>query len=197
MGDTDVNHFRQWMHRLGGPTQRRNVPYVNGTKRWCTCLLCGTGEMRGAVTIRSHFEGSSHAANYERVKALETAERLAAEAEKRRNYSAVLTASLGQIRLTRWRNEIKAFLYDYIQTGNAGHLTRASRLYLMEKFSLLELALWKANICDGIVFSSMQEMREYEVLDSAFDPNAYATEKRMTSGCEVIIPLVLSFMKKE
>ena len=153
-------------------------------------------------SIPQHFQGRTHTRKYRRVQALEeetTAAAAAAETEKRRKYTALLAATLGQTGLPRWRNEIKACLYDYIQTGGDESvlIRTVKRFLLLERLSLLELALWKASICDGVLFSSMQEMREYEVLDSAFDPNAYATEKRVTSGCEVIIPLVLSFLKQE
>ena len=149
-------------------------------------------------SIPKHFQGRTHTRKYRRVQALEE-EAEEASVIERRKYSASLAASLGQLGLPRWRNEIKACLYDYIQTGGDESvlIRTVKRFLLLERLSLLELALWKASICDGVLFSSMQEMREYEVLDSAFDPNAYATEKRVTSGCEVIIPLVLSFLKQE
>ena len=197
--DNDENfRLRKWMYHLGNPTQRRNVLYVEGSERHCRCLLCDTGYMNGS-SITDHFQGSTHARKYRRVQTLEEEAAAAAAAEERRKLCASISAAAQRkIGLPRWRNEIKASMYDYIQTGNADDLTRTvKRFSLLEELSLLELALWKTNICDGIVFSSIQEMREYGVLDPAFDPNEYAKEKRVTSGCEVIIPLVLSFLKQE
>ena len=59
--------------------------------------------------------------------------------------------------------------------------------------SLLELAIWKVNIC-RVHFSSVQEMKEYPVLDSSFDPSEYARTRRVTSGCTVVITQVISFL---
>ena len=59
--------------------------------------------------------------------------------------------------------------------------------------SLLELAVWKASICN-LHFSSIEEMKEYPVLETSFNPSEYMRTRRVTSGCAVIIPQVMLFL---
>jgi hypothetical protein len=68
-----------------------------------------------------------------------------------------------------------------------------SKYELMEKLSLLELAIWKQQIV-GHVFLSVQEAREYWVLEEGFDFKEYFFQRRVTSGVAVIVPIVLSFL---
>ena len=65
----------------------------------------------------------------------------------------------------------------------------------LEITSLLELALWKANIVDNIFFSSMAEMREYSILEPTFHVDEHVKEKKITCGSSVVIPLVCSFLQ--
>jgi hypothetical protein len=65
----------------------------------------------------------------------------------------------------------------------------------MERLSLLELAIWKANCTAyGVIFSTMQEIDDYWTLESSFDPLVYLQQKRITSGVTVIIENVLPFL---
>eukprot|EP00978_Attheya_sp_CCMP212_P023707 scaffold73105_cov49-Attheya_sp.AAC.4 len=64
----------------------------------------------------------------------------------------------------------------------------------MERISLLELAIWKSRICDGLVFFHVDEMRQYPALDEDFDPTDYAQNIRITSGSAIIIPRVMEFL---
>jgi len=69
-----------------------------------------------------------------------------------------------------------------------------AEVFRRETASVLELALWKARICDGIIFTSVQEMREYEILDPEFNVGEYTKKMRITCGAEVIIPLVMEYL---
>lgn len=64
----------------------------------------------------------------------------------------------------------------------------------MERSSLLELAIWKARICDGVIFRSVNEMQEYKILDEEFDSSAYSKKMRVINGSDVTIPRVLEFL---
>jgi hypothetical protein len=66
---------------------------------------------------------------------------------------------------------------------------------LMERLSLLELAVWKTSLASDAFFSTMEELDAYWTLDRRFDPVAYANERRVTSGITVIIQGVLPFLK--
>jgi len=68
------------------------------------------------------------------------------------------------------------------------------KYHRMEILSLLELALWKAKICDGLTFHSMQEMREYSILEVDFDAQAFAQEMRISCARQVVVPLVSAFL---
>jgi hypothetical protein len=64
----------------------------------------------------------------------------------------------------------------------------------MERLSLLELAIWKANCTSYGVFSTMQEIDDYWALEGGFDPRVYLHQKRITSGVTVIIENILPFL---
>lgn len=64
----------------------------------------------------------------------------------------------------------------------------------MEQTSLLELALWKASIADGVFFSRIDDAREYAALEETFDSQEYIRNARIASGCETVIPLVMAFL---
>jgi len=91
---------------------------------------------------------------------------------------------------------MKARVYDYAVT-KVGSPLEINKLYLkycrMEVTSLLELIIWKASIC-GDIFLTLQEVHDYKALDEDFDPLGYIRDKHITSGVEVIVPLVTSFL---
>eukprot|EP00977_Amphora_coffeiformis_P002929 scaffold567_cov170-Amphora_coffeaeformis.AAC.3 len=185
-----------WMYRLGAPNQYRNVPYVVGsnTNIGCIrCVLCGTGDMF-RKTAAFHFNGSGHQTMYRQVRALEE------EEENRRQREAYIRSV--QTRVARlghlsWRWEVKAALHDYYVQNVP---TVAYAMHVLEKYermeqlSLLELAIWKCQICDGVTFSSLQEMREYQIVDEDFDSTRFAQEMRRLGASSIIIPLVASFL---
>jgi hypothetical protein len=61
---------------------------------------------------------------------------------------------------------------------------------MMEVKSLLELVLWKVKILNHIMFQSVQEVREYPVLDEQFDVNNFLMTVRITCGSEIVIPAI-------
>ena len=64
----------------------------------------------------------------------------------------------------------------------------------MERLSLLELAVTKSSVCDGVYFTNLEQMKEYSVLEEGFDRSKYLKRARITSGAEVIIPLVRRYL---
>lgn len=154
------------------------------------CLLCQTGYMP-ANGAKHHFNGSKHSAAFHRVKNLEN------EYVEKEIFMVTVQNRLENLGLDVWRWRVKAALYDVSRGARKDFLAvlrMLERYEIMEILSLLELALWKAQICDGLTFSSVQEMREYQILDENFDPTNFAMEMRAISGSAVIIPLVKSFL---
>jgi hypothetical protein len=83
----------------------------------------------------------------------------------------------------------RAHYFRFVQT--------LERYEQMERLSWLELAIWKANCIAkttayGVVFSTMQEIDDYWVLESSFDPLVYRQQKRITSGAIAIIETFFS-----
>ena len=180
----------QWIGKLGAVTQFRGVDYVvmigNGQVQ---CKLCGTGGMYKSSRM-SHFLGSGHAMMYNDIQKLE----LKLNRLDKVLQSEARVRKLGSI---HWQRHVKSLMFEYTSQGVvpigewSQFLTKYER---MERTSLLELAIWKARICDGLFFQSLEQVHEYKLLDSSFDEVAYRKNLRFLSGAEVIIPLVVEFL---
>jgi hypothetical protein len=107
--------------------------------------------------------------------------------------------------LPRWRWEIESLLLEYVQDDEGAATLSSSvalskakivltKYELMERLSLLELAVWKASLASDPFFSTMEELDAYWTLDRNFDPVAYVNARRVTSGITVIIQGVLPFL---
>merc|ERR1712038_1730054 len=113
-----------------------------------------------------------------------------------------------QLGLESWRNAIKASILDYLRAFEESVEPESKVMFKplstvekclvryeqMERLSLLELALWKAKICDGTYFQNMQQVREYHILEDNFDVKEYVKIARVQCGSEVIVPIVLSYL---
>ena len=64
----------------------------------------------------------------------------------------------------------------WTQIGGTGR--RLSKAYV----PLLELAVWKASICDYDHFESLQEVSDYSALEDGFDSVEFVKQKRITRG---------------
>ena len=162
------------------------------------CTLCNTGFMHrnGAG---SHFESYFH-----RILAQKEA-----EAERLRILKAARIQRLHSIMLPSWadieiylgsdawKRNMKVLMYDFI-TANLGSEAQIKSQYevycRMETTSLLELAVWKASICDYVHFESFQEVYDYSALEEGFDSLEFVKQNRITSGAAVIIPRVMEFL---
>ena len=194
----------QWMYRLGSIHQYSGVDYTNiaqdGDVR---CLLCDTGWMSRRQRIQ-HFHGSKHAKKYRQViKIQEEHTRLAQEQTEQKDRSdrvlcmQALDLRVGKLGLQAWRNTVRATMFDYCQSRcDMAYVTTVLKQHeLKETASLLELAIWKAHIIgNGVIFQSVADMREYQILDEDFDPRQFAAKLLLKSGAEVIIPNVLAFL---
>jgi hypothetical protein len=117
-----------------------------------------------------------------------------------------LQSRVSSLGLPRWRWEIESLLLKHVHDDEDGTATESSsvalnkaklvltKYELMERLSLLELAVWKASLASDPFFSTMEELDVYWTLDRNFDPIAYANERRVTSGITVIIQGVLPFL---
>ena len=66
------------------------------------------------------------------------------------------------------------------------------RLERKERCSLIDLAMLRAGVKPA--FSTLEEVREYVILDPAFDPSEFLLQTRATNGSGVVIPLVMDFL---
>lgn len=191
-------HLGQWMNRLGAVNQYRNVDYVVKEAGFYRCLLCETGGMH-LQKGHKHFSGTKHVGRHRYVRILEEDDRQSKKKEKAILFRVSMATLMHDYQMPTyhpWKVKAKALLFDRVLDQKSDEeVDLALRKYgLMEKLSLVELALWKSRICDGITFHSMQEMREYTTLESEFDANEYAREMRISCGSEVVIPLVLTYL---
>jgi hypothetical protein len=174
---------------LGAPNQYRGVSYVSHEGGQYRCMLCETGGMN-SVSAKKHFNGSRHLQRHSAI----------AERQRKifcmRYVKNVYKRILPQIRHSAWRDKIKSEMCDFV-TGAKGYNDcelLCAKLFRMEALTSLELALWKARITDGAAFSTMQDLRDYPILDSAFDVDTFASDMRISCGSQVVIPLVLEYL---
>ena len=79
--------------------------------------------------------------------------------------------------------------------------TSLLRFERMELGCLLEMAMWKAAICNGlrwdgtigVALHSMAEVREYKILDGNFNEKSFLRKRRKECGSHIVVPLVLQF----
>lgn len=199
----------QWIGALGFATQWRGVPYVKQHGRGnYECLLCQTGCIKKR-NVKSHFRGAHHFKAYNKVKAMgEGTSHNKVNEMKCRPFSVYAKSNQKRIeRLScrKWRDDIKSFVYDISCWSKNHSFDNAcssdviskliSRYERMEVISLLELAIWTADIFKGLRFQSIHEMKEYIVLDEDLDPSDYSNQMRIRkSVCHVIIPRVIEFL---
>mmetsp|Transcript_12691 Transcript_12691/g.22969 ORF Transcript_12691/g.22969 Transcript_12691/m.22969 type:complete len:190 (-) Transcript_12691:24-593(-) len=185
----------EWIGQLGTLHQFRDVSYVEKSIGNVRCLLCGTGWMpRG--TRACHFQGFQHARNYDQVRRLEQEKCSLQHLKSNTERTKSLEGRVNSLGLEKWRLHCKALMYEQAvhsqpETICMNVLAKYER---MERISLLELAIWKSRICDGLVFFNVDEMRQYPALDEDFDPTDYAHNIRITSGSAIIIPRVMEFL---
>jgi len=140
-----------------------------------------------------HFNGSKHRKKHA---ALQKLDQQHDEILNRYETLKDAQASVELIRYPPWKLAAMAMLYGVMVGTKSG--VRAYMLvrkyHRMEILSLLELALWNAKICDGLTFHSMQEMREYSILEADFEAQTFAKEMRISCGSQVVVPLVSAFL---
>jgi hypothetical protein len=193
----------EWIGKLGALNQHRDVPYVKkGDGKEVCCLLCGTGWMPPS-SRKAHFNGSTHASNYSRVQAAERRQKENELTLDRIQKMKEIELRIHRLGLRKWQNSMKSLMYEYTVHGAGdgvgvdeydGVLNKLKKYERMECVSLLELAIWKASICDGLVFASMVELRQYKVLEEDFDSTAYSKKRLVESGSHFIIPRVLEYL---
>lgn len=195
----------RWIGRLGGLHQYKGVLYVDifddGSVR---CNLCRTGCM-AEEQRKAHFHGSKHRMYYTHVK---TAERERNEAQQKRNvvaYRCSLAATyeerVKQLGCHQWQADVGFSMYQFIQHGGdilpqpKEALQKLERYEHMESLSLLELAIVKTKICDGVFFRTLDDLRDQHVLSNGtFNSSSHVHAMRVKSGCDVIIPNVARFL---
>jgi len=164
------------------PVFKKDGKFIEWSGPNVRCSMCATGFMH-RNSASSHFDSNCHK---NRLEEYESGCRLT-DSDIPSKYA--IAKLLGH---SEWRNDLKARIYDYAVDKKGSPLT-IRNLYRhyrkMEVTSLLELSIWKSSIC-GDVFLNLQEVYDCKALQVDFDPFEYIREKRITSGAEVIVPLV-------
>lgn len=173
--------------------QYRGAPYFENVEGSFVCNLCRTGHMLSLIVVRSHMHGQRHAKRYKTFLQREKENRVV----KNWRASLPLRPRIQGLGLERWRSHVSQLLFAYLGPGSETDFVNAKmflvKYELMEKLSLLDLAIWKQNIL-GNTFVTVQEARDYWVLEDGFDTQEFFFQRRMTSGVAVILPIVESFL---
>jgi hypothetical protein len=151
------------------------------------CTLCNTGCMSSAEVVRSHLGGTRHNNNIRRMATMTRVE-----------FAQKYDLFIDGIVHPQWRNQMKSDLYDYILSKKPENISNQLKKYQkLERVTLLELAVWKANCLylDGSGnFQTMQDIIDQWTMDETFDPATYKAERRFTATFAVIIRSVVQFL---
>jgi hypothetical protein len=159
--------------------------FVNENEGW-HCLLCNAGPMH-RKQVYHHSIAFKHS---KRCKEL---------AQER----SILKSRIKMLGYDLWRQQAvdvmsPVSIHSSVEDRRAHYFrfVRTLESYeQMERLSLLELVIWKANCTSyGVVFSTVKEINDYWALESGFDPLLYLQHKRITSGVTVIIENILPFL---
>ena len=142
------------------------------------CIICGTGEMHINGASR-HFNCREHRENERNAVWLDI---------KERNLNYMEFTGAVHVRCKICKTGLMHI------NGAHGHFDSSPHNTRIEQITLLEMMIWKASICDGVFFRTIQEVRDYSFLDQNFDPFEYMRKKRLVDGATVIIPLVMKFL---
>ena len=101
---------------------------------------------------------------------------------------------------------MKELLFDHIFTNQAHACENGipspiqqqlMKYTMLEKTSLLELAVWKASCLwfdDSMHFYTMQDILDRWAMYESFDPVAYKADRRFTISIAVIVKGVIQFL---
>jgi hypothetical protein len=134
--------------------------FVSNRRGYWRCLLCDAGPMR-MDSVRHHRNGIGHSSAIEALAQARSVfeariKTLGRELWRQQAVDAMSSVSLNHTSV----EDRRAHYSRFVQT--------LERYEQMERLSLLELAIWKANCTSyGVVFSVMQ------ALESGFDPISY------------------------
>lgn len=178
-------------YTLGNVNQRKGVNYVTIEDGFFRCHLCDTGWMtKGPAKL--HFNGRRHEKKWRALKAEQ-------EEERKIIIENAMLARVNNLGHDLWRRHVEQLIFDYVFENIGTDFSEAqkvlSKYELMEKTSLLELAIVKHNICDQLTFSTMQEVFDYEALEEEFDRKELLNSRRITCGSDVIIRNVMPFLE--
>ena len=199
--DTSNEWFR-WIGRLGALNQCRDVDYVEKKGSSVRCLLCKTGWMYSTKERMAHFEGKHHGQQYNQV-ARETKKKKIAMIRDSMLEQYYSDKKVNSITHLKWKADVMsqflevikdpddplAFLFDEEEFSKT-----VEKYVRMEVTSLLEEVLWKANICNSGLFSSVREVKEYPILEEGFDFKDFLKIKKITCGSEIVIPQVIAYL---
>ena len=197
--DTSNEWFR-WIGRLGTLNQCRDVDYVEKKGSSVRCLLCKTGWMHSTGRM-AHFKGNNHEQQYNQVvrEAKKYKIARARDCIFKLYYS---NKEVNSITHLKWKADVMSQLLEqmkdpekHLTNSNYNGIATTIQKYIrMEVTSLLEESLWKANICNSGLFSSVREVKEYPILEEGFDFKDFLKVKKITCGSEIVIPQVIAYL---
>jgi len=195
------NEWFQWVGKLGALNQYRDVDYVEKKGSSVRCLLCKTGWMHRGAGGMAHFAGYNHEQQYNQVV------REAKKNELARDRDSILeqyysNEKVNSITHLKWKADVMSQLLELMKIPHPATIPlfefgigkTIEKYVRMEVTSLLEEILWKANICNSGLFSSVREVKEYPILEEGFDFKDFLKIKRITCGSEIIIPQVVAYL---
>jgi hypothetical protein len=176
-----------------------HIPYIYNANGHWLCLLCNATSIPMQRVLRHHHHGSRHPdACKELAKARSVFKTRIKKLAGQRRWQQIVeeVARPPGEKTARTPVSQNTSVLDLQAHDFKFVRTLVERYEQMERLSLLELAIWKANcINHGLAFSTMQEIDDYGALESGFDPLVYIQQKRITSGAAVIIENVLPFLQ--
>jgi hypothetical protein len=164
---------------LPDPDEYKVAPYLESSDgKNFVCLLCSTSVMSGIEVVRTHCSGKKHINRY-RIFQVECEWELRRRLEPLQR-SFTLRPRIQALRLEKWKWHVSHMLLRFLESGSDVDLNRAE-------------AVWKQHIL-GRTFRTIQEARDFWLMDESFEAREYFVQQRVTSGVAVIVPIVLSFL---
>ena len=169
--------------------------FVRDSNGFYRCTLCYAGPMQSGQR-RQHREGGHHQSLLQQqLRVSRSLQQQQERASRCNEVESEILNGVAVLGLPRWRHAVKSRLFDFIyyNQGTKGGIFKAFQRYLlMERLSLLELAVWKASLLlDGL---TMQDLHHQWAMDERFDPAGFAREYRVVSGVAVIVPNVMAYL---
>lgn len=162
------------------------------------CNLCGTGWMNHH-NRRNHFNGRRHAKNMDTLRNHHDTFRNCHGTAEHLRTCDTYELQISKFPSIKWRESLRAMLHKVVMKRETLHTLKTSITRYENKEALTLVDLWclKCKACSGPEFYSMNEIREYIVLDANFEATAFLRLKWIICGSQFITSLVKAFLLAE